>query len=208
MTVKDKLINSAIRVFSKSGYRDGKVAEIVRGATANIAAVNYYFGSKEKLFAQVLRKAYAVAEQTLPISGNLPLNTPVEQKLATFARAIVRRSLDKGPAGDYNRIMSKTVHSAGSPIDTICAEVTTLQVEPLLPLLVAYLGEADEQTYAVATLNFLSLSSVIAKHPFVIDKIFGDNPAEETLDAFIEQQVKAVLAATKSFETKKLNCLV
>ena len=208
MTVKDKLISSAIRVFSKSGYRDGKVAEIVRGAKANIAAVNYYFGSKEKLFTQVLRKAFAVAELTHPISGDLPLNTPVEQRLAAFARAIVRRTLDKGSAGDYNRIMSKTVHSPGSPIDTICAEVTTLQVIPLRPLLVEYLGEADEQTYAVATLNFLSLAAVISKHPFVIDKIFGDSPAEEVIEAFIEQQVTAILAATKSLESKKLNCLV
>ncbi|PQJ27772.1 hypothetical protein BSZ32_04150 [Rubritalea profundi] len=205
MTMKDKLISSAIRVFSKSGYRDGKVAEIVRGAKANIAAVNYYFGSKEKLFTQVLRKAFAVAEQSHPISGKLPKNAPVEQKLAAFARAIVSRTLDKGTAGDYNRIMSMTLHSPGSPIDTICAEVTTLQVEPLMPLLVEYLGAADEQTYAVATLNFLSLAAIVAKHPFVMGKIFGDDPAKETLDAFIEQQVTAILAATKSLAVKELS---
>ena len=200
MTVKDKLINSAIRVFSKNGYRDGKVAEIVRGAEANIAAVNYYFGSKEKLFTQVLRKAFAVAEQTHPISGDLPQDTTVELKLAAFSRAIIRRTLDKGPSGDYDRIMSKTVHSPGSPIDTICDEVTILKVVPLRPLLAEYLGDADEVAFAVATLNFLSLASVVAKHPFVIDRIFGDSPTEEILEAFIEQQVTAILAATKSLQ--------
>ena len=200
--MKDKLINSAIRVFSKHGYRDGKVAEIVRGAKANIASVNYYFGSKEKLFSQVLRKAFAVAEQAHPVSGNLTLESPVEQRLSAFARAIVRRTFDKGSAGDYNRIMSKTVHSSGSPIDTICDEVTTLQVIPLRPLLVGYLGEADEQTYAVATLNFLSLATVISKHPFVVDMIFGESPAQQTIDSFIEQQVTAILAATKALSPK------
>lgn len=205
MTVKDKLISSAIRVFSKSGYRDGKVAEIVRGAKANIAAVNYYFGSKEKLFTQVLRKAFTVAELSHPISGKLPKSAPVEQKLAAFARAIVSRTLDKGTAGDYNRIMSMTLHSPGSPIDAICAEVSTLLVEPLMPLLVEYIGPADEQTYAVATLNFLSLAGIVAKHPFVMNKIFGDDPAQETLDAFIEQQVTAILAATKSLASKELS---
>ncbi|MFC4993446.1 TetR family transcriptional regulator [Rubritalea tangerina] len=196
--MKDKLLNSAIRVFSRTGYRDGKVAEIVRGAKANIASVNYYFGSKEKLFAQVLRKAYAKAEAVHPVSGNLPKSAPPEERLAAFARAIVRRTLDSGSAGDFNRIMSKTVHSPGSPIDTICAEITTLQVEPLQEILVGYLGQVDEQSYAVATLNFLSLAAVVAKHPFVIEKIFGDNPAPEKLEAFVEQQVAAILAATKS----------
>ncbi|MEO1855988.1 MAG: helix-turn-helix domain-containing protein [Rubritalea sp.] len=203
MTVNDKLINSAIRVFSKNGYRDGKVAEIVRGAKANIAAVNYYFGSKEKLFAQVLRKAFAVAEQTHPISGGLPHDAPVELKLAAFARAIVRRTLDKGPSGDYDRIMSKTVHSPGSPIDTICDEVTTLKVIPLRPLLAEYLGDTDEVVYAVATLNFLSLASVVAKHPFVIDRIFVDSPTQDALEEFIELQVTAIIAATKSLKKQK-----
>jgi AcrR family transcriptional regulator len=202
MTVKDRLLTSAIRVFSKAGYRDGKVAEIVRGAKANIAAVNYYFGSKEKLFTQVLRRAFAIAEETHPISGNLSNDAPTEERLAAFARAIVRRSLDAGPAGSYDRIMSKTVHSPGSPIDTICAEVTRLKVEPLRPLLIDYIGEADEQAYAVATLNFLSLASVVAKHPFVIERIFGENPDPDHLKAFIEQQVKAILAATKALSSK------
>jgi len=37
--VKDKLIISAISVFAEHGYRHGKVADIVQGADANIAAV-------------------------------------------------------------------------------------------------------------------------------------------------------------------------
>ncbi|MEO1856890.1 MAG: hypothetical protein ABGY95_05940, partial [Rubritalea sp.] len=66
--------------------------------------------------------------------------------------------------------------------------------------LAEYLGDTDEVVYAVATLNFLSLASVVAKHPFVIDKIFGDSPTEEALEAFIELQVTAILAATKSLK--------
>ena len=38
---KEKLIESAIKVFAERGYREGKVADIVKGADANIAAVNY-----------------------------------------------------------------------------------------------------------------------------------------------------------------------
>jgi AcrR family transcriptional regulator len=200
MTVKDKLINSAIKVFSKNGYRDAKVAEIVRGAKANIAAVNYYFGSKEKLFIQVLRRAFAISQETYPITGNLSKEEPAEKRLEVYARAIVARTLDPGPAGAYSRIMAKTVHSPGTPIDTICNEVTTLQVVPLREILVDYLGPQEEHVYGVAILNFLSLGAIVANHPFVIEKIFGDKPEMGAIDTFIDQQVTAILAATATFK--------
>ncbi|MGJ8671904.1 TetR/AcrR family transcriptional regulator [Rubritalea sp.] len=201
MTVKDKILNSAIKVFSKNGYRDAKVAEIVRGAKANIAAVNYYFGSKEKLFIQVLRRAFEISQETYPIDGGGAKNEPPKKRLAIFARAIVARTLDPGPAGAYSRIMAKTLHSPGTPIDTICTEVTTLQVIPLREILTEYLGPQDEHIYGVAILNFLSLGAIVAHHPYVIKKIFGDKPDMGIIDTFIDQQVAAILAATASLKT-------
>lgn len=200
MTVKDKLINSAIKVFSKNGYRDAKVAEIVRGAKANIAAVNYYFGSKEKLFVQVLRKAFAISQESYPIDGGLSKDEPAEKRLEVFARAIVARTLDPGPGGAYSRIMAKTVHSPGTPIDTICSEVTTLQIAPLREILTEHLGPQEEHVYSVAILNFLSLGAIVANHPYVIEKIYGNNPEMGAIDTFIDQQVAAILASTAAFK--------
>ena len=199
MTVKDKVLASATKIFSKHGYRDAKVADIVLGAKANIAAVNYYFGSKEKLFVQVLRHTFAVAETTHPISGGLDATAPAEERLAAFARAILLRSFDKGAAGNFNRIMSKTVHSPGSPINTICDEVTHLEVVPLQLIFQDFLDEdIDDCTRGVATLNFLSLASIISKYPFVVEKIFGPDTSDETIANFIEQQISSIIAATRA----------
>ncbi|MFC5051338.1 TetR/AcrR family transcriptional regulator [Rubritalea spongiae] len=200
MTVKDKLVNSAIKVFSKNGYRDAKVAEIVRVAKANIAAVNYYFGSKEKLFAQVLRRSFEISQETYPIDGGLSKDAPADQRLEAYARAIVARTLDPGPAGAFSRIMAKTVQSPGTPIDTICNEITTLQIDPLKEILYDFLGPQDEHVYGVAVLNILGLGAVVANYPYVIEKIFGPKPDMDALDTFINQQVTAITAATASFK--------
>ncbi len=50
-----RLFDAGIKVFADKGYRDATVREICKLAgTANINAVNYYFGSKEKLYRKIL----------------------------------------------------------------------------------------------------------------------------------------------------------
>jgi AcrR family transcriptional regulator len=45
-----RLLDAAAVAFAKKGFTDTTVAEICEEANANIAAVNYHFGSKEELY--------------------------------------------------------------------------------------------------------------------------------------------------------------
>ena len=45
-----RLLEAAGEVFAEFGYRAATVRQICEKAGANIAAVNYYFGDKEKLY--------------------------------------------------------------------------------------------------------------------------------------------------------------
>lgn len=49
-----RLIASAIEIFGEKGPKAATVREICRAAGQNIAAIAYYFGSKEKLYSAVL----------------------------------------------------------------------------------------------------------------------------------------------------------
>ena len=52
---RKKLLMAGIRVFAQKGYRDATVREICKQAgSANINAINYYFGSKEELYKKIL----------------------------------------------------------------------------------------------------------------------------------------------------------
>lgn len=50
-----KLIEAAERIFADKGFHGTSVRDITNAASANIAAVNYHFGSKEGLFIEMIR---------------------------------------------------------------------------------------------------------------------------------------------------------
>ncbi|CAH1387579.1 CerR family C-terminal domain-containing protein [Candidatus Nitrotoga sp. M5] len=51
---RERLLATARTVFSENGFKKSTVREICRRAEVNIAAVNYYFSSKEALFTATL----------------------------------------------------------------------------------------------------------------------------------------------------------
>lgn len=55
---KERILEAAGDVFAKAGYADGSVREISLKARVNVASINYYFGSKEGLYREVLLAAH------------------------------------------------------------------------------------------------------------------------------------------------------
>lgn len=54
MDKKEVIINAAIDLFSLKGYEGTSVRNIASCAGVNVAMINYYFGSKEKLFESIV----------------------------------------------------------------------------------------------------------------------------------------------------------
>src|SRR5919197_1108606 len=55
---RDSILAAAVRVFAERGLSGGRINLISRAARSNDRMIYYYFGSKEKLFIQVLEKIY------------------------------------------------------------------------------------------------------------------------------------------------------
>lgn len=54
--VKAHLLNVAERLFAEKGVAETSVRDLTAAAGVNVAAVNYYFGSREELFQQVVHR--------------------------------------------------------------------------------------------------------------------------------------------------------
>jgi len=54
ITTEEKILNAARHIFTKKGFLATTVRDIATEANTNVASVNYYFRSKENLFAFIM----------------------------------------------------------------------------------------------------------------------------------------------------------
>lgn len=86
-----RLLQVAGEVFAEKGFQAATVREIcARAGVQNIAAINYYFGDKEKLYAQTLREAVQCRINEAPLAA-WPAGTPANVKLQRFIHTLVER---------------------------------------------------------------------------------------------------------------------
>ena len=58
INTEQKIIRAADKLFTQKGYAATKTREIAEEAETNVALLNYYFGSKEKLYKKVVQEKF------------------------------------------------------------------------------------------------------------------------------------------------------
>lgn len=87
---KNRLLAAAEEVFADKGFTAATIREIKDRAGVNIAAVNYYFGDKERLYIEAVKYAHECSAKHAPIPDPPPGTPPVE-KLKGFIREMTVR---------------------------------------------------------------------------------------------------------------------
>lgn len=68
---RDNIIDNAMELFAQKGFEGTSIRDIADKASVNIAMVNYYFGSKEKLFEAIVEKKSKLSRDFIAeIAGN------------------------------------------------------------------------------------------------------------------------------------------
>lgn len=109
---KQRLLESASHIFAEKGFRDTTVQDICSAADANVAAVNYHFGNKEKLYIEVWRSVVETMERSyLQPVGKI---ANPEERLKEIIRNRIEQTFDEGPAGHLRKL---TFREMGSPTE-------------------------------------------------------------------------------------------
>jgi TetR/AcrR family transcriptional regulator, regulator of cefoperazone and chloramphenicol sensitivity len=120
-----KLLAAAVEIFADNGYRDATIAEICQRAETNIAAVNYHFGSKEALYSEAWRYAFAQSVQAHPPDGGVAADAPPEERLRGQITALLHRVADENNR-DFWFIQREFVNPTG-----LLEEVMREEIRPL-----------------------------------------------------------------------------
>ena|ERR1700722_17979884 len=135
-----QLLEAAGAVFAKAGFRDATVREICRRAGANVAAINYHFGDKETLYAEVLRYSHGKALEKYPPLLGIAADAPPGEKLRAFVHSILLRIFDKGPTAWHGKLMSREMIEPSAALDSLVEERMRPMVGQLLKIVAEILG--------------------------------------------------------------------
>ena len=134
--VRTRLLHAAGLVFAGKGYQAATVREICLAADVNVASVNYYFGDKETLYVETVRRARQLRTEQFPMP-DWPAGTPAELRLTDFITTMVYRIVAVEESSWNTRLMLREILEPTG----VCRAMVEDYVRSLLNLLTDILSE-------------------------------------------------------------------
>lgn len=142
--VRERLLQAAFEVFAEQGFKNTTVRDICAQADVNVASINYYFGSKQKLYEEVCRHSVGAAGEAPPIFLIDETAAPEEQ-LSSFIHQFMQAIGLGGEASPQGKIMAREMMEPTSALKIIVQEIIRPRQRQLLAILSAILGDGAEE---------------------------------------------------------------
>ncbi len=126
---RGRLLEAAGEIFAAKGFATATVREICGRAEANLAAVNYHFGDKERLYVEAVRHAQAGGSSGPP--SEVPLDGPPRKKLRDYIHALLARLFDETRPNWHTQLLMREMTE---PTEA-CAEIIRSYVQANFDLL-------------------------------------------------------------------------
>ena len=104
---RDRILHVASDLFASQGFNATTLREITEGAGANLAAVNYYFRSKDELIVSAIEQAVIplVAARLQALDDCLLNCQPALPTIEQLSTALVEPLLEFNRGGNRNRLL-------------------------------------------------------------------------------------------------------
>jgi AcrR family transcriptional regulator len=204
-STRERLLQCAAQVFAEQGYEQGSVREVSRRARANIAAIHYHFGSKEKLYVETIRWAMSLQQEEEDTAELFAFAaredlSPAERLVGTIRRFALGM-LAPRPAW-HVRLVLREIASPTVALDAIVREFLAPRFVALERALRPYLPDADEKTVA---LHVMSVIGQIVYHRvagpvalrFLREKSYGPALAGRIVDHIAAFTLRSLEARAK-----------
>ncbi|HVT30690.1 MAG TPA: CerR family C-terminal domain-containing protein [Lacipirellulaceae bacterium] len=154
-TTRERIADAAGEIFADRGFDGTTVRDICQRAGANIAAVNYYFGDKKRLYVEAVVRAHRWRMEQFPLP-DWPVGTPAEKKLADFITTFIRRVRIGPEITWHTRLMMREM---AHPTDA-CVELAQSSIRPQFEILLQILRELVPEGTTVDELRLAAFSIV------------------------------------------------
>jgi len=121
---RQRLLEAAGEVFAAKGFQAATVREICSRAGANLAAINYHFGDKERLYVEAVRHAHSAGAEQPP--HHWPSDTRPEEKLRQYIGHVLRNMLQVKKPAWHAQLMFREMFTPTAA----CVELVEADIRP------------------------------------------------------------------------------
>lgn len=137
----DRLIEVAGEFFATRGFA-ATVREICKQAECSVAAVNYYFGDKQRLYFRCVQSACEEKERLFPLP-TYAANTSPAERLQRFVEVMTKRILTARQLSWQNTLMLREILSPTPGVEEMLQTHFRPGFQLLTQVIGELLGEAD-----------------------------------------------------------------
>lgn len=178
-----RLLEAARHVFAAKGYQQATVREILAKAEVkNVAAINYYFGDKERLYIETVKYSHqstCVHRDHFPA---WPEGTPPAQKLRDFIHVFTKRMIESADPVATQLMMRELAQPTQA-----CVELVRDYIRPvadiLADILAELLPEREELQRRLIGNSIVSQILFYRQNEPIIQLLTPDRPEFQRFDA-------------------------
>lgn len=152
---KERILSVAGGEFAERGFEATTVRDICLAAGVNVAAVNYYFGDKQRLYHEAVRQAHQRLVAQVPLA-HWPEGTPARTKLRDFVGNVLERMLGFDRPRWQTRLMLREILH---PTEA-CRDLVEDYIGPQFRLLVSILDQLSAGRFDAAHLRRIAMSII------------------------------------------------
>ena len=153
---RERLLDEAERLFAEQGYAAVTVRQITQASRSNLAAVNYHFGGKEKLYLEVFRQRWVPRARR--IWARLEClearqDYTVEEVVRNIAEAMFLGFEDQEERVRHSMLMMREVTKPSAAFELVSSEATRPVLGLMRRLLAKCLPGVDDQRLSLYCLS-------------------------------------------------------
>lgn len=133
---RERILDAAERLFSEKGFDATSIRDITTDAECNLAAVNYHFGGKDKLYLETFRRLLVnLRDRRISLMREdmeRNLDPTLESFLASFSRGFIEPFVDGGRGRFMMMLISREMVDSRLPKEVFLTEF----IQPMLAVTV------------------------------------------------------------------------
>lgn len=191
---RQRLLEAAEEVFARRGFDGATVREICDRAGMNVAAINYHFGDKGRLYTDTVRNAHqcGMAQMHLP---DWPVDAPPAERLRAFIQTMAR-TMHEPVRLSALQLMMRELSNPSPAVAAVVREQIQPMAHRLRAIVAELLPHLPASTHLMIGFSVVGQCLYYRQNRHVSELLFGaEHVAALDADAVADHITRFTLAA-------------